>query len=38
MPEAERAATLDPVRALVAAGEIPDELPVHVVVGLTARA
>ncbi|HEY5143117.1 MAG TPA: methyltransferase domain-containing protein [Solirubrobacteraceae bacterium] len=38
MPEAERAGTLAQVTALVEAGETPDELPVRVVIGLTARA
>ncbi len=38
MPEDQRADTLARVAALVEAGETPDELPVHVVIGLTARA
>jgi SAM-dependent methyltransferase len=36
MPESRRAETLAQVSALVDAGDTPDELPVHVVVGLTA--
>ena len=38
MPDAQRTETLERVAALVAAGETPAELPVHVVIGLTARA
>ncbi len=37
MPDAQRADTLAQVAALVDAGETPAELPVHVVIGLTAR-
>ena len=38
MPEGQRADTLARVRALVAAGETPDQLSVQVVVGLTSLA
>jgi SAM-dependent methyltransferase len=38
MPEPERSETLAEIGALVNAGDTPDELPVHVVVGLTALA
>jgi ubiquinone/menaquinone biosynthesis C-methylase UbiE len=38
LPDAERAATIGHIGALVAAGETPAELPVQVVVGLTAPA
>jgi SAM-dependent methyltransferase len=38
MSDRERARTLAQVSALVEAGDTPDELPVHVVVGLTALA
>jgi SAM-dependent methyltransferase len=38
MPEDERSAWLDQVAELVEGGETPAELPVHVVMGLTARA
>jgi hypothetical protein len=34
MPERERADTLERVRAIVAAGETPAELPLHVNIGL----
>ena len=37
MPEAERSATLEQFRALVSSGEMPAELPIHVVLGLAAR-
>jgi SAM-dependent methyltransferase len=35
MPDGERHATLERIRALVGAGEAPPELPLHVVIGLT---
>jgi hypothetical protein len=38
LPEDERAELLAQVSALVDAGETPPEQPVHVVIGLTARA
>jgi SAM-dependent methyltransferase len=38
MPEAERSETLAQIGALVSAGDTPDEMPVHVVVGLTTLA
>lgn len=38
MPEPERSETLAQIGALVNAGDTPDELPVHVVVGLAALA
>jgi SAM-dependent methyltransferase len=38
MPEGERAEMLARVSAVIDAGDTPDELPVHVVVGLTALA
>jgi ubiquinone/menaquinone biosynthesis C-methylase UbiE len=38
LPDEERAEWLEQVRALVEAGETPAELPVHVVIGLTALA
>jgi len=38
MPDDQRAETLAQVGALVEAGETPDELPVHVVIGVTASA
>jgi SAM-dependent methyltransferase len=38
MPEGERARTLAQVSALVQAGDTPDQLPLHVVVGLAALA
>ena len=38
MPEPERSETLAEIDALVNAGDTPDELPVHVVLGLTALA
>jgi SAM-dependent methyltransferase len=34
LPDDERAATLERMRALVESGEMPDELPIHVVIGL----
>jgi SAM-dependent methyltransferase len=34
LPDDERAATLQRMRALVESGETPDELPIHVVIGL----
>jgi SAM-dependent methyltransferase len=34
MPDDERAATLERMRVLVESGETPDELPIHVVIGL----
>jgi SAM-dependent methyltransferase len=37
MPEEERLTTLERIRALLAAGETPSEMPVLVVIGLTAR-
>jgi SAM-dependent methyltransferase len=37
MPEPERSATLGEIRALVNGGEMPAELPIHVVIGLAAR-
>ena len=38
LPEDERAETLARIGRLVSAGETPAELPVHVVIGLTAPA
>jgi SAM-dependent methyltransferase len=38
LPEDERAAKLERVREVVAAGQTPPELPVHVVIGLTSLA
>jgi SAM-dependent methyltransferase len=38
LPDAERAATIARIDALVAAGETPAELPVHVTIGLAAPA
>jgi ubiquinone/menaquinone biosynthesis C-methylase UbiE len=38
LPEEQRAETLGRVRAVIVAGETPAELPVHVVIGLTALA
>jgi len=38
MPDDQRAETPAQVGALVEAGETPDELPVHVVIGVTAPA
>jgi hypothetical protein len=35
MPAAERTGALARVRELIAAGETPDQLPLHVVLGLT---
>jgi hypothetical protein len=37
LPTEERAQTLARVAAIVSAGEAPAELPVHTVIGLTAR-
>lgn len=37
MPEEQRRATLEQVAAIVAAGETPDEFPVHVIIGLARR-
>jgi SAM-dependent methyltransferase len=37
MPDGERTATLERMRALVQAGQTPAELPLHVVIGLSAR-
>ncbi|HEY2161485.1 MAG TPA: methyltransferase domain-containing protein [Solirubrobacteraceae bacterium] len=38
MPEDERASTIERMRALIGSGETPDEMPIHFVIGLTARA
>lgn len=38
MPDAERNGTIEQIRTLVEGGETPAELPVHVVIGLAARA
>ena len=38
LPEEERTARLAQVAGLVEAGETPEELPVHVVIGLTTLA
>jgi SAM-dependent methyltransferase len=38
MPESERALLLERMRALIAAGETPAELPIHVVMGLATAA
>jgi SAM-dependent methyltransferase len=35
MPEDERAAMIERIRALVSSGETPSELPIHAVIGLT---
>ncbi len=37
MPDAERTAILEQFRTLVSSGEMPAELPIHVVLGLAAR-
>lgn len=37
MPEADRQATLERMRTLVLSGDTPDELPMHVVIGLVSR-
>jgi SAM-dependent methyltransferase len=38
MPEDERASTIERMRTLIGSGETPDEMPIHFVIGLTARA
>jgi hypothetical protein len=38
LPEGQRAETLAQIRAIASAGEMPAELPVHVIIGLTALA
>ncbi len=38
MPEAERVATIERIRALVAGGTMPSEMPIHFVIGLTSVA
>jgi hypothetical protein len=38
LPDDQRAETLTQIDAIVRAGETPDELPVHVLIGLTALA
>jgi SAM-dependent methyltransferase len=38
MPEDERASTIERMRALIGSGETPDEMPIHFVIGFTARA
>ncbi len=38
LPDSQRSDTIARIDELIAAGETPDELPVHVIVGLTSRA